>query len=234
MIDLGNCGVPEFAREYREMGGFIAYLPAALRELLGEPALEAMYKELLAHEVWVRHKFRIGAQILEGKRDSLVLCRRPQNADRAEFPLEHFSFAALLLRVAEALTGCEFQAILIHRYDPVKHSLGFHSDETHTETYDGHGQVIVSMSLGARRQFDIKYKHPKNTNTTNNNNAILPSLRWEMSSGDVIVMCGSMQHTRHGGVGWKHGVPPLVQASAAAPPRFNLTFRRGCNVTPDL
>jgi len=177
VIDLGNCGVPEFARKFREMGGFVAYLPNYLQAVLQQERLEAIYKELMGHEVlgerkkrerkrerekkkkkripplprslikvWVRHKFRIGSQILEGKRDSLVLREKPKNPDRAEFSLDYFTFARLLLRVAEEMSGCTFQSILIHRYDPVKHSLGFHSDETHTETYDEHGQVCFWVS----------------------------------------------------------------------------------------
>lgn len=84
--------------------------------------------------------------------------------------------------------------------------MGWHADN---EPHYGDSPTIVSVSLGARRDFDVRH------NTSGR------KLRVALGAGDVLVMRGSMQ--RH----WQHAVPARRGRTpgAALRPRINLTFR---------
>lgn len=121
----------------------------------------------------------------------------------------------------------------------MKHSLGYHSDESSEELYDHCGQVIVSASLGAPRDFTIQWVNKKSRVAEDKppvpiaaGPPQLPVFAWRMQHSDVLVMCGGMQHGRSAS-GWKHAVPPLraellpkVNFNDPRQLRFNLTFRR--------
>jgi len=79
--------------------------------------------------------------------------------------------------------------------------MGWHSDD---EPELGQDPVILSLSLGQSRRFDLKHKQ---LNT---------QLSLELNDGDLLVMGGTCQRF------WQHRVPKQTRLEAE---RFNLTFR---------
>lgn len=98
-------------------------------------------------------------------------------------------------------TGHPLNAVLLNHYEHGEHHMGWHSDD---EPELGHDPVILSLSLGQTRRFDLKHKH---LNT---------QLSLELGDGDLLVMAGACQRF------WQHRVPKQTRVHAE---RFNLTFR---------
>jgi alkylated DNA repair dioxygenase AlkB len=88
--------------------------------------------------------------------------------------------------------------------------MGYHADNER-----GVDPLIVSVSLGETRKFRVKPNRlgvqqlQLSTKTD--------SIAYDLASGDVLVMDGSMQ------VYWHHGVPKQLRITK---PRINITFRR--------
>jgi alkylated DNA repair dioxygenase AlkB len=83
--------------------------------------------------------------------------------------------------------------------------MGWHRDD---ERELGAEPVIASLSLGAARFFDLRHRDYRNNR--------LPVQRFELCSGDLIVMRGTTQ--QH----WQHRVPKQLRVDE---PRLNLSFR---------
>lgn len=98
-------------------------------------------------------------------------------------------------------TGHPLNAVLLNHYQHGEHHMGWHSDD---EPELGPEPVILSLSLGQTRRFDLRHKQ---LNT---------QLSIELNDGDLLVMAGACQ--RH----WQHRVPKQTRLEAE---RFNLTFR---------
>merc|ERR1712156_1281767 len=62
-----------------------------------------------------------------------------------------------IIERGECTTGAKFNALLLHRYEHGRHSMGFHSD---VDEGLGEAAVIGGFSLGARRTFAIKSIKP--------------------------------------------------------------------------
>lgn len=98
-------------------------------------------------------------------------------------------------------TGHPLNAVLLNHYQHGEHHMGWHSDD---EWELGPDPVILSLSLGQSRRFDLKHKY---LNT---------QLSLELNNGDLLVMAGTCQRF------WQHRVPKQSRAQSE---RFNLTFR---------
>lgn len=98
-------------------------------------------------------------------------------------------------------TGHPLNAVLLNHYQHGEHHMGWHSDD---EPELGQDPVILSLSLGQSRRFDLKHKQ---LNT---------QLSLELNDGDLLVMGGTCQRF------WQHRVPKQTRLEAE---RFNLTFR---------
>ncbi len=99
------------------------------------------------------------------------------------------------------VTGFAVNAVLLNWYQHGEHHMGWHSDD---EPELGANPVVLSVSLGQNRKFDLKHK-------------TLPLLcSLDLADGDLLVMAGACQHN------WQHRVPKQLKASGE---RFNLTFR---------
>nr|WQM87195.1 alkylated DNA repair [Marseillevirus cajuinensis] len=92
--------------------------------------------------------------------------------------------------------------VLVNKYVDGEHHIGWHSDK---ETDLMEGYPIVSVSLGARRDFCLRlvnnHKHKKTIS---------------LGNGDVLVMLPGMQKV------WQHCLP---KRKNVVEPRYNLTFR---------
>jgi alkylated DNA repair dioxygenase AlkB len=98
----------------------------------------------------------------------------------------------------EAVRG-RYNYCLLNRYRSGADSVGMHADDE-----PGEGNVIGSLSLGARRTFRIKHNRTKETRT------------FELGHGALVIMAGTMQQF------WKHEVPKTKENVGE---RINLTFR---------
>jgi alkylated DNA repair dioxygenase AlkB len=101
-------------------------------------------------------------------------------------------------RKIEAIQG-RYNYCLLNRYRSGADSVGMHADDE-----PGMGNVIGSLSLGAKRTFRIRHNKTKETRS------------FEVSHGTLIIMAGTMQQF------WKHEVPKTAENVGE---RINLTFR---------
>lgn len=102
----------------------------------------------------------------------------------------------------ESQCGAHFNVVLLNLYRDGSDSNGWHSDD---EKELGENPVIASISLGAKRIFQLRNKETKKQrhNITLNN-------------GSLLVMKGTTQHF------WQHQIPKTKKKVL---PRINLTFR---------
>jgi len=98
-------------------------------------------------------------------------------------------------------TGHPLNAVLLNHYLHGEHHMGWHSDD---EPELGPQPVILSLSLGETRRFDLRHKLHK------------IELSLALQDGDLLVMAGKCQQF------WQHRIPKQTRVMAE---RFNLTFR---------
>ena len=109
--------------------------------------------------------------------------------------------AAIRTRVEET-TGIAFNAVLGNLYRDGNDAVAWHADD---ESELGPAPSIASLSFGATRRFDLRYKQD-------------PKIRYtlDLTPGSLLLMhTGMQQH-------WQHCVPRQRQVDTA---RINLTFR---------
>ncbi len=106
-------------------------------------------------------------------------------------------------KIEEILPGNSFNNVLLNLYRDGHDKMGWHSDN---EKELGPNPCIASLSFGATRYFDLKHKKDKTKR-----------YRFELSSGMLLVMSGSLQEY------WLHQIP---QQKNVKDSRINLTFRR--------
>ena len=93
-----------------------------------------------------------------------------------------------------------FRSVGANLYRDGRDSVAWHGDRVARDLPEA---VIAVLSLGGRRRFLLR---PKGGG---------PSRRFDLHSGDLLVMGGSCQRT------WEHCVPKVARAE----PRMSLTFR---------
>lgn len=101
----------------------------------------------------------------------------------------------------ELFTGHSFNSVLLNFYRDGQDSNGWHSDD---EPELGRNPVIASLSLGAPRDFDLRYKPDHSVKH-----------RLTLENGSLLLMKGATQHC------WQHHIPKRAKADG----RINLTFR---------
>ena len=103
----------------------------------------------------------------------------------------------------EALTGHQFNSVLLNYYRDQNDSMGMHSDD---ERELGPQPAIASLSLGEERTFLLRHKTRKDLKTT----------RLTLHAGSLLLMQGDTQQF------WRHGINKERHPCG---PRINLTFR---------
>lgn len=98
--------------------------------------------------------------------------------------------------------GQPLNGLLLNYYRDGQDSMGWHSDD---EAELGRDPIVVSLSLGGGRRFDLRRKGQQR---------IEHSLH--LDHGSLLVMRGSTQHY------WQHQIAKTRKSCA---PRLNLTFR---------
>jgi alkylated DNA repair dioxygenase AlkB len=103
-------------------------------------------------------------------------------------------------RLLSGRYGVEFTSVGWNLYRDGRDSVAWHGDRVARNLPTA---TVAIVSLGGRRRFLLR---PKGGGR---------SVRFELASGDLLVMGGSCQRT------WQHSVPKVV----AAEPRISVTFR---------
>lgn len=103
----------------------------------------------------------------------------------------------------EALTGHQFNSVLLNYYRDQNDSMGMHSDD---ERELGPQPPIASLSLGEERTFLLKHKTRKD----------LKTVKLALPKGCLLLMQGDTQQF------WRHGINKERHPCG---PRINLTFR---------
>ena len=106
-------------------------------------------------------------------------------------------------RIKEFFSGGQFNSVLLNKYRNGNDKVGWHSDD---EKELGINPTIASVSLGATRRFDLRYKNER-----------AKIIKLNLASGSLLIMKGELQHY------WEHQVP---QQKLIVDDRINLTFRR--------
>ena len=106
-----------------------------------------------------------------------------------------------LLKRCEQRAEAAFNSVLVNYYRDGMDKMGWHSDD---EPELGAQPVIASLSLGAKRDFDLKHKGTGQ------------KLRVPVTDGSLLLMAGTCQRF------WQHSVPKRAKLTQ---PRINLTFR---------
>ena len=109
-----------------------------------------------------------------------------------------------LRECVQALTGCEFNSVLLNYYRNEHDCMGMHSDD---ERELGPRPAIASLSLGAERELQLRHRARRD----------LKPVRLPLPPGSLLLMRGDTQRY------WRHGIPRLRRPCG---PRVNLTFRR--------
>ena len=104
---------------------------------------------------------------------------------------------------AAALTGSEFNAVLLNLYRDGRDGMGWHADD---EAELGPNPVIASVSFGAERRFCLRHRRRKDH-----------KLDLPLPHGSLLCMGGATQHH------WVHALPKTQRPVGE---RINLTFRR--------
>jgi alkylated DNA repair dioxygenase AlkB len=102
----------------------------------------------------------------------------------------------------EALSGVQFNSVLLNLYRSGSDGVAWHSDD---EPELGENPVIGSVSFGATRRLMFKHKHKKELKQ-----------EVDLTHGSYLLMKGRTQHF------WQHQIP---KTSKQVKPRINLTFR---------
>lgn len=121
--------------------------------------------------------------------------------------LQPLPWTSLLLEIksrVEAISGSEFNSVLLNYYRDNRDSMGFHSDD---EPELGLHPTIASISLGQERSLIFKHKTAQS----------LKRIRLPLGSGSLLIMSGETQRY------WLHGIEKERKQCG---PRVNLTLRR--------
>lgn len=110
---------------------------------------------------------------------------------------------ARLRRRVSALTGVDFNAVLLNLYRDGRDGMGWHADD---EPELGRNPVIASVSLGAVRRFCLRHRRRKDLR-----------LDLDLPHGSLLCMSGPTQHH------WVHALPKTRRPVGE---RINLTLRR--------
>jgi alkylated DNA repair dioxygenase AlkB len=97
----------------------------------------------------------------------------------------------------------QFNSVLLNKYRNGNDKVSWHSDD---EKELGLNPTIASVSLGATRRFDLRFKSDKTK-----------IIKLNLTSGSLLIMRGELQYF------WEHQIP---QQKLIVDERINLTFRK--------
>ncbi len=126
-----------------------------------------------------------------------------------------------LLGVLDGRYRAGFDAVGLNLYRDGRDSVAWHGDRYEHERP---ATTVVVLSLGAPRRFLLRpVDGPEPCDGARTARPRGTSLRFDLHSGDLLVMGGTCQHT------WQHCVPKAARAG----PRMSATFRRRIHPADD-
>ncbi len=177
--------------------------------LLWKGLFDPAYYDLLLAEItdWPQDK-----PVVYGKQHIMARCVTAQGNPGISYRFSGQSIGAkswtpTILEIkqkVEEVTGSKYNFVLLNKY-PAKAYLGWHSD---SEKDIVNGATIASVSLGVRRDFQVRREYP--------GGKVGPIIPIPLGAGDLLTMEGAFQSE------YKHCVPKRAKVEGM---RINLTFR---------
>jgi len=162
------------------------------------------YLDTLLHNTpWQQHKVMMYEKEVWTPRLSAWYGNRPIRDGDKRPPIPWTNELQALKQKVEAMTGINFNGVLLNYYRNEQDSVAWHSDK---DTMPGMKTEIASISLGAERNFDFRSKNdPKKKYSI------------KLQHGSLLLMKGDLQRY------WEHRI---AKSSIPLGPRINLTFRK--------
>jgi alkylated DNA repair dioxygenase AlkB len=120
-------------------------------------------------------------------------------------PAPWTSAVNLIRQRINALTGCEFNSVLLNRYRSGQDSVAWHADD---EPELGPDPIIASVSFGCERTFQLKPKKGSKHSSK--------KIEIVLRNGSIVIMKNGLQNN------WVHQIPKV---NYEIDERINLTFR---------
>jgi alkylated DNA repair dioxygenase AlkB len=165
---------------------------------------DVFFKELNENAAWRREKIKLYGKRISIPRLTAWYGDQGKSYKYSGITVSPEPWTPALLdikRAIEAISGIQFNSVLLNMYRTGRDSVAWHSDD---EPELGREPVIGSVSLGQTRVFQFKHK--------------ISGLREEiiLRHGSYLLMRGTTQHH------WLHQIP---KQTTACDSRINLTFR---------
>jgi len=179
----------------------VIYFPA----FLSSSAANSYFKKLYADTPWQQDDVKLFGKVYPQPRLTALYGNNDRSYSYSGIVMNPMPFTPLLLEIkdkVEKVSDVKFTTVLLNLYRDGNDSNGWHSDD---EKELGQDPVIASISLGAKRRFQLRHKKDKSLRTN-----------IELEHGSLFLMKGSTQHY------WQHQLP---KSKRITEPRINLTFR---------
>jgi len=181
--------------------GRVECLPAALPKVLADESLSSLSDEV----AWEQHQVRLFGRLVDCPRLSAWHADTGLRYQYSGIRHEPRPWTPVLSKIRvylESLVGAPLNSVLVNRYRNGSDYIGWHADD---EPELGSRPMIVSVSLGATRRFQLRLRAPRTTHKG-----------IDLGHGDVLVMSGLAQQY------WQHRIAPTRRPVGE---RLNLTFR---------
>jgi len=166
----------------------------------------AYYFSTLKKETpWQHDDIKVFGKIYKQPRLTALYGDEGKHYSYSNITMHPTAFTTALLKIKnkiESVSAAYFNVVLLNLYRDGSDSNGWHSDD---EKELGKNPIIASLSLGAKRVFQLRNKENKKVRHN-----------LELTNGSLLLMRGSTQHF------WQHQIP---KTKKVIDPRINLTFR---------
>jgi alkylated DNA repair dioxygenase AlkB len=179
----------------------IIYFP----NFLSNEEADSLFQELIKNTPWQQDQITVYGKKHLQPRLTALYGNEGMSYSYSTIVMHPHNWTSKLQKIKsliETVTETNFTTVLLNYYRNGSDSNGWHADN---EKELGKNPIIVSLSLGAERNFQLKH----NTVSTQKKSIIL-------EHGSLLVMKGTTQHF------WKHQIPKTTKPIGS---RINLTFR---------
>jgi alkylated DNA repair dioxygenase AlkB len=180
--------------------GEVYYVPG----MLASDQADRCFKKLLSSVKWKQEAIKVfGREIMQPRLTAWYGDRAYTYSGLTMQPSAWIEPLSYIKTIADSYAHFNSSSALLNLYMDEKDSMGWHRDN---EKALGSAPIIVSVSLGAARRFELRRYNTKK-----------PVISLVLEPGSLLIMRGeSQQH-------WEHRLPKLSSAAGA---RINITFRR--------
>jgi alkylated DNA repair dioxygenase AlkB len=180
--------------------GEVYYLPA----VLGPRQADAYFNQLLSEVRWKQEPIKIfGKEIMQPRLTAWYGDKAYTYSGLTMQPASWVHPLSGIKAIADSYAGFTSSSALLNLYRNEKDNMGWHRDN---EKALGPAPVIVSVSLGAARKFQLRRYDDKK-----------PVVSIVLQPGSLLIMRGESQKY------WEHRLP---KSSSPVGARINITFRQ--------